>query len=230
VATRPSSVRLHHRSNPSIIHAARRHADGDRRDDSGAPRSATRTCIPRRSRQHHQRARNEQNYLSFFLQDTWQLGRRLTIKPGLRYEQQKLIGNLEEFTWDGNWAPRIGAVYDPIGDGRMKVFANWGRYFAKIPNDLAARALSADAGVTRADYFDAELTRPIPEGVSAADTETHFITAGLSAADFDPDSKSTYSDEWLVGAEYEWFPGVNFGINYTRGASAACSRTSARCR
>ena len=158
----------------------------------------------------------EQNYLSFFLQDTWQLGRRLTIKPGLRYEQQKLIGNLEEFTWDGNWAPRIGAVYDPIGDGRMKVFANWGRYFAKIPNDLAARALSADAGVTRADYFDAELTRPIPEGVSAADTETHFITAGLSAADFDPDSKSTYSDEWLVGAEYEWFPGVNFGINYTR--------------
>jgi hypothetical protein len=158
----------------------------------------------------------EQNYLSFFLQDTWQLGPRLTIKPGLRYEQQKLIGNLEEFTWDGNWAPRIGAVYDPIGDGRMKVFANWGRYFAKIPNDLAARALSADAGVTRADYFDAELTRPIPEGVSAADTETHFITAGLSASDFDPDSKSTYSDEWLVGAEYEWFPGVNFGINYTK--------------
>ena len=35
----------------------------------------------------------EQNYLSFFLQDTWQLGRRLTIKPGLRYEQQKLIGS-----------------------------------------------------------------------------------------------------------------------------------------
>jgi hypothetical protein len=158
----------------------------------------------------------EQNYFSFFLQDTWQLGRKLTIKPGLRYEQQKLIGNLEEFTWDGNWAPRLGAVYDPIGDGRMKVFANWGRYFAKIPNDLAARALSADAGVTRADYFDAELTQPIPNGVSAADTETHFITAGLSASDFDPDSKSTYSDEWLVGAEYEWFPGVNFGINYTR--------------
>ena len=70
--------------------------------------------------------------------------------------------------------------------------------------------------MTRADYFDAELTRPIPDGVSAADTETHFITAGLSASDFDPDSKSTYSDEWLVGAEYEWFPGVNFGINYTR--------------
>ena len=156
-----------------------------------------------------------QNYFSFFLQDSWEVGDRLTIKPGLRYEQQKLIGNLEEFTWDGNWAPRIGAIYDPFGTGRTKVFGNWGRYFAKIPNDLAARALSADAGVTRADYFDAGLTRPIPNGVTAADTETHFLTAGLSASDFDPDSKSTYSDEWLVGAEHELFQGISVGINYT---------------
>jgi outer membrane receptor protein involved in Fe transport len=156
-----------------------------------------------------------QNYFAFFLQDTWQVGDRLTLKPGLRYEQQKLIGNLEDFTWDGNWAPRIGAVYDPFGQGRMKIFGNWGRYFAKIPNDLAARALSADAGVTRADYFDGGLTRPIPNGVTAAGTETHFLTAGLSASDFDPDSRSTYSDEWLVGAEYELFRGVSVGLNYT---------------
>jgi hypothetical protein len=156
-----------------------------------------------------------QDYFSFFLQDTWRIGNRLTLKPGLRYEQQKLVGNLEDFTWDGNWAPRVGAVYDPFGRGRIKLFANWGRYFAKIPNDLAARALSADAGVTRADYFDANLTEPIPNGVTAADTETHFITAGLSASEFDPDSQSTYSDEWLVGAEYELFRGISVGLNYT---------------
>jgi hypothetical protein len=158
--------------------------------------------------------RTEQNYFSFFLQDTWQLGTKLTIKPGLRYEQQKLIGNLEDFTWDGNWAPRVGVVYDPTGSGRMKVFGNWGRYFAKVPNDLAARALSADAGVTRADYFDADLTNPIPNGVTAADTETHFITAGLSASEFDPDSRSTYSDEWLVGGEYELMRGFSVGVDY----------------
>lgn len=52
-----------------------------------------------------------------------------------------------------------------MGQGRMKIFGNWGRYFARIPNDLAARALSADAGATRADYFDAGLTTPIPDGV-----------------------------------------------------------------
>ena len=67
----------------------------------------------------------------------------------------------------------------------MKLFANYGRFFAKIPNDLAARALSADAGVSRADYFDANLTQPIPEGVSAGETTRHLILAGLSPSTFD---------------------------------------------
>ena len=33
-------------------------------------------------------------------------------------------------------------------------------------NDLAARALSAETGIA-ADYFDATLTRPVPEGTLA---------------------------------------------------------------
>jgi outer membrane receptor protein involved in Fe transport len=158
----------------------------------------------------------EQAYTSFFVQDTWTIGNWFTLKPGLRYEQQELIGNLASFTWDGNWAPRIGATWDPSRTGRAKLFANWGRYFAKIPNDLAARALSADAGVTRADYFDAGLTMPVPEGIPAADATTHFVTAGLSASTFDPDSKSTYADEWLLGAEYEIVPELTLGANYQR--------------
>jgi hypothetical protein len=158
----------------------------------------------------------EQQYLSFFAQDTWRLGEHVTLKPGLRYEQQELVGNLESFTWSGNWAPRIGATWDPTQSGRAKVFGHWGRYFAKIPNDLAARALSADAGITRADYFDAGLTRLVPEGVLAADATTHFLTAGLNAAEFDPDSKSTYSDEWIAGGEYEALPDFTLGANFQR--------------
>ena len=34
-----------------------------------------------------------QNYQSFFVQDTWRVGNRLTVDPGLRYEQQTLNGN-----------------------------------------------------------------------------------------------------------------------------------------
>jgi hypothetical protein len=49
----------------------------------------------------------------------------------------------------GNWAPRIGAVYDLLGNGRSKLFGNYGRFFARVPNDLAARVLSADEAITR---------------------------------------------------------------------------------
>nr|MBP7570585.1 TonB-dependent receptor [Acidobacteriota bacterium] len=156
----------------------------------------------------------EQRYTSFFLQDTWKVHPTLTIKPGIRYEQQKLVGNLADHQWDGNWAPRIGAVWDPTGQGRLKIFGNWGRYYAKVPNDLAARALSADAAATRADYFDESLTQPVPDGVEAAGTTQHLLLAGLSPADFDPDSKSTYSDEWLVGGEVEVIPQLSVGVNY----------------
>jgi hypothetical protein len=155
----------------------------------------------------------QQNYFTFFAQDTFQW-RNFTFKPGIRYEQQKLVGNLEDFTWDNNWAPRLGVAWDPMGNGRTKIFGNWGRFFAKVPNDLAARALSADAGVTRADYFDAGLTRPVPNGVLAAGTTEHFTTAGLNASVFDPDSRSTYLDEWLVGAEHEIFRNVSAGVRY----------------
>ena len=70
----------------------------------------------------------------------------LTINPGLRYEHQHLTGTLADLSLGNEWAPRIGATWDPTGKDKMKVFGSWGWYFTRMPNDLAARALSPDAG------------------------------------------------------------------------------------
>ena len=128
-----------------------------------------------------------------------------------------------DFTLDGNWAPRIGATYDLAGNGRSKIFANWGRFYAKIPNDLAARALSADAGISLADYFDPNLTQPIPDGVTTVtqtpggDPQTtinHFQQQGLNPDIIDPNAKSSYVDEFVGGLEYEAFRNINLGVRY----------------
>lgn len=154
-----------------------------------------------------------QDYTVWFAQDSYRI-RRLTVNGGVRWEQQELHGNLTDFTLDSNYAWRIGGTYDLLGDGKTKVFAHGGRFYSKIPNDLAARALSADAGVTRADYFDANLTQPVPQGVSALGVTNHFIIAGTSASDIDPDVKQGYLNEYLVGGERELVRGLNLSVRY----------------
>jgi hypothetical protein len=96
----------------------------------------------------------------------------------------------------------------------MKIYGNWGFFYSKVPNDLAARALSSDAGVSRADYFDLALTQPVPDGVSALGTTSHFLQQGVSADVIDPNVKSGYVNEAVVGFEYEAVPGINFGVRY----------------
>jgi hypothetical protein len=118
------------------------------------------------------------------------------------------------FTFSNNWAPRVGATYDVLGNGRSKLYASWGRYFVKVPNDLAVRALSADQGVTRADYFDANLTRPVPDGVLAGDVTQHLVIAGTAPATFDPEAKSTYQDELAGGLEFQVAEALSLGVRY----------------
>ncbi len=180
-----------------------------------------------------------QKYLSFFAQDTWQIGNKLTIRPGVRYEQQQLNGTNPppnicytgdtfpgegsgngspmacNFKWDGNFAPRLGATYDINGDGRSKLFVSFGRFYTKIPNDLAARAMSADASTTRADYFDANLTQPVPDGLPAAGVTVHYLPpAGAGAAFISPDSKASYQQEFLGGAEFAVGRNGSVGLRY----------------
>jgi hypothetical protein len=160
-------------------------------------------------------AMTTQNYQDAFVQDTWRAG-RLTINPGIRFEQETLNGNvISNFSLGNNWAPRIGGTFDATGDGKTKVYANWGRFYSRVPNDLAARALSAEVGVSLADYFDPTLTQPIPNGTLAGKVTNHFVTNGAAAGDtIDPSAKMSYVTEFIAGFEREVMPNTSFGVRY----------------
>jgi len=165
-----------------------------------------------------------QTYSNFFGQDTWAIGNRLTVNAGVRYEAEKMSGTIiKDFELKNNWAARLGAAYDLTGDGKTKVYGNYGRFYARIPLDLAARALSADDSFTRGDYYDANLTRPIPLGTatqtpaqlaSGTSTTTHFILAGVGADTIDPNAKLSYTNEYVFGLEREVMRNTTFGARF----------------
>ena len=162
----------------------------------------------------------KQRYVDAFLQDSWKVGTRLTINPGLRLDQETLDGDYT-LGWElkNNWAPRIGAAYDLTGNGRSKVYGNYGIFYGRVPNDLAARALSKDDGYTRADYFDAALARAVPNGTvtqipGGAAVTNHFILAGVGVDTLDPNAKLSYSNELVLGFEREISAGTTFGVRY----------------
>ncbi len=161
-------------------------------------------------------ASTTQSYQNAFVQDVWRIGDRLTVNPGLRFEQETLNGNaISGFSLGNNWAPRIGATFDPTGDGKTKIYGNWGRFYSRVPNDLAARALSAETGVSLADYFDAALTNPVPQGTLAGGVTNHLVTNGAIAGDtIDPNAKMSYINELIVGMEREIMPNTSLGVRY----------------
>jgi len=156
-----------------------------------------------------------QTYLAWFLQDNFQVTSRLTIRPGIRWEEQKLTGVGSGYTFTGAWSPRIGVTFDPTGKGRAKVFGNFGRFYTQYPQDLATRGFSALSAVNSADFFDKELTQPIPNGILAGQMLNHLVLSGTDPAHALPGTKNTYNDEWLFGGEYEVRPSLTVGLRYT---------------
>jgi hypothetical protein len=146
-------------------------------------------------------------YHAGFVQDSWNIGGRLTIRPGVRWEQQRMEGNASHYTFTGNWAPRIGVIFDPTGRRRSKFFANWGRFFERVPSDISVRSFSFESGVRGAWYKDsgpdspADLSPANYVGNSIPGQRLAF-SGGPNALTFvQAGTKSQYQEEAVGGYE-----------------------------
>ena len=69
---------------------------------------------------------------AFFAQDSWNVGRGLTLNLGIRIEKEYLPApsgyNIKSinFNWSDKIEPRLGAAWDPTGHGKMKLFGSYG--------------------------------------------------------------------------------------------------------
>jgi Carboxypeptidase regulatory-like domain/TonB-dependent Receptor Plug Domain len=100
---------------------------------------------------------------AFFLQDSYNPEglRNLTLNAGVRFEMQKMFDTHDKAFLDtNNLAPRFGAIYDPMNDGRSKISASYGRYFEAVPLNIAARYFGGEGILLRNGVPLADCAKP----------------------------------------------------------------------
>ena len=73
---------------------------------------------------------------AFYVQDNWTLTKGLTLNLGLRLDKENLpsyntLPGFQgiSFGWGQKIAPRLGAAYDVLHNGKLKVYGSWGYFY-----------------------------------------------------------------------------------------------------
>lgn len=159
----------------------------------------------------------DNNLDAYYLQDAWQVTPRLLVNLGVRNDIFDLeLGNGDSYIkLEDNWAPRLGVAYDTFGDGRSKVYANYGRYFLPIETNTAARALTTGADQrTYYSYSSIDPVTGLPSGLTQIGATSGSVSDGSPPA-YDADAEATAQDEYIIGFQMEVAPRWSAGIKGT---------------
>lgn len=154
---------------------------------------------------------------ALFVQDDIRLRPAFTVNVGLRYERQTFTDSTKDF------APRVGFVWNPRGDGVTVVRGGFGIYYSQIvDNSEANYALTGPTGVFNYTAGPGEVgfpasiaDAPLPAFPSGAQVplRTLYVRPGRASYydQFFPTSTligyqnallSPYTEEWSFGIEH----------------------------
>jgi outer membrane receptor for ferrienterochelin and colicin len=86
---------------------------------------------------------------SLFVNDSWRFNDRLSFNIGVRYDQNDgSDAQGKKVADDSNISPRIGATFDPKGDGDWVFNASYGQYVAALANSIGDSSSTAGAPAT----------------------------------------------------------------------------------
>jgi hypothetical protein len=141
----------------------------------------------------HMQERGRNAIPALFAEDSWEVGPRLRVNLGLRWEAQFLSGDTGSAFWIApEIAPRFGVVYQPGEIGTQKLYVSAGRFYEQIA--MWSMANCAGSWVQNNVAFD---HNPL------ADSTGGTLLAGFSGAGEVPnrDIKGQHLDEVTIGYE-----------------------------
>ncbi len=147
---------------------------------------------------------------AFFIQDTWQVSSNLSLQLGVRFGEQKLFngdGDVQQ-SIDDNIAPRLGFVWDFLGNGKSKIFGHWGKFYETIPMDIVIRSYGGEISAFSYNFSDN------PDDVANIPTLRNSRILGGGFSRVDPETKGQHLEEAVLGVEWEFSPNWAAGFKY----------------
>ena len=153
---------------------------------------------------------------ALYVQDQWTVGSKLTLNLGLRTENEKVptfrpeyLKYAFEFGWQEKLAPRLGAAYDLRGDGKVKLFGSWGRYYDQTKYELPRGSFGAETwciyyrGLNTLDLNSLSLSNMPGPDLWTTPGSCRDRRVPSFAASIDPDTKPMSQDSTSGGVEFQ---------------------------
>jgi hypothetical protein len=176
-----------------------------------------------------------------YVQDGWTVGHGLTINAGVRFDKEYLPpyspGNPSiSFGWTTKVAPRIGGAYDLFHNGKLKVFASYGKFYDIMKYSLPRGSFGGEYWHDCVYAMDTvnppSITPSSPGGHACGPTQDP--SAGVTVGRFieninwraaagnpsdpgvDPNIKPMSQHEVLLGGDWAITPNLGLEVRYSR--------------
>ncbi len=177
---------------------------------------------------------------ALYLQDAWQVGHGLTLNLGIRFDQEKqppydpVRFPTVEFGWRDKIAPRIGGAYDLLHNGKIKLYASYGKFYDIMKMGLARGSFGSDYwhdcvyALDTTDYTTITPSYPLGGGCPAKGPAPGVTGRFIENVDFratkaDPRDPAIAPDMKPM-EQHEYVAGVDLAINQNWGLETRYSR------
>jgi outer membrane receptor protein involved in Fe transport len=186
------------------------------------------------------------NNHALYVQDGWTVGHGLTLNLGIRFDKEFLPpyaagADSINFGFGDKIAPRIGGAYDLLHNGKVKLYASYGKFFDIMKFGLPRGSFGGDYwhdcayAMDFADYTTITPTAPValpgPEnhgcpvtgpapGVTVGrfienqDLRLNILTPGDPGVD--PNIKPMEQHEFVAGTDWAINPKLGLEVRYSR--------------